>query len=98
MTASPARPSGKRWARLKAEVKLRARAGEPCCRCGQRIDCTLPWPDPASYSTDHYPYPLSTHPHLAEDPGNLAPAHLDCNQSAGNKGILPSLGLTSEEW
>lgn len=86
---------GRRWARLKAEVK--ARRG-PCCRCGQPIDYTLAWPHPNSFSVDHYPHPRSTHPHLAEDPGNLQPAHLVCNQSAGDKGPTISLGTTSEEW
>jgi len=89
------RPSGPRWRKLKAEVK--ARRG-PCCRCGQRIDHRLEWPDPDSFSVDHYPHPVSTHPHLAEDPGNLAPAHLRCNQSAGNKRPTPGLGQTSEDW
>lgn len=87
--------NGRRWIRLKAEVK--ARRG-PCCRCGQTIDYTLAWPDPRSFSVDHYPHPLSTHPHLAEDPRNLAGAHLDCNQSAGAKGQRPSIGATSEIW
>jgi hypothetical protein len=97
MTASAGR-GGRRWIRLTKEVKARARAGEACCRCGQRIDTTLAWPDPQCFSTDHYPFPLSTHPHLAEDPGNLRPAHLVCNQTAGNKHPLPGLGRTSEEW
>ncbi|MBA3781021.1 MAG: HNH endonuclease [Nocardioides sp.] len=87
--------SGRRWIRLKAEVK--ARRGV-CCRCGQGIDYSLAWPEPASFSVDHYPHPLSTHPHLAEDPSNLASAHLDCNQSAGDKGVRPSIGATSESW
>lgn len=78
-----------------AEVK--ARRG-PCCRCGQRIDYRLRYPDPQSFSVDHYPYPLSTHPHLAEEPTNLAPAHLHCNKVAGNRAPLPGLGTTSEAW
>lgn len=94
MTASAGR-AGRRWARLRAEVK--ARRG-PCCRCYQRIDYALPWPDPDSFTVDHYPYPLSTHPHLAEDPRNLAPAHLRCNQSAGASKPKPSLGQPSEDW
>lgn len=89
---------GARWRRLCADVKARARRGEVCCRCGQRIDCNLEWPDPASCSTDHFPHPLSTHPHLAEEPTNLAPAHLSCNSSAGNKGRTPSIGAVSETW
>ena len=93
--------SGRRWHRLKAEVY--ARRGQ-CCRCGQPIDYELPYldavtgrPDPQSKSVDHYPYPRSTHPHLAEDPANLAPAHLGCNQSASNKGTKPA-GVTSRDW
>lgn len=89
---------GARWRRLVAEVRNRAANGEPCCRCGQKIDCTLRQPDPASCSTDHFPHPLSTHPHLAEDPANLAPAHLGCNSAAGNRGPTPTIGSTSEEW
>lgn len=89
------RPTGKRWQRLKANV--RAQRG-PCCRCGQPIDYSLAWPDPGSFSVDHYPHPLSTHPWLAEDPGNLAPAHLSCNQSAGNRPPPAPLGGTSEAW
>jgi len=86
---------GKRWQRLKAEVRTRR---GPCCRCGQRIDYSLEYPHPDSFSVDHYPFPLSTHPWLAEDPGNLAPAHLVCNQAAGAGGPTPSLGETSEPW
>lgn len=93
----PTRPrgSGPRWRRLKAEVRLRR---GPCCRCGQRIDYALAYPDPDSFSVDHYPHPYSTHPHLAEDPGNLAPAHLRCNQTAGDRPGEPGLGSPSETW
>lgn len=93
--------TGRRWHRLKAEVYAR---GGPCCRCGQPIDYRIPYlseltgqPDPNSKSVDHYPHPLSTHPHLAEDPGNLAPAHLGCNKSAGVN-TAPMTGTTSREW
>lgn len=96
--------SGRPWRRLVAHV--RARRG-PCCRCGQPINYRLPYlnagtgrPDPAAFSVDHYPHPLSTHPWLAEDPDNLAPAHLRCNQSAGTNTSTtePSLGATSRDW
>lgn len=93
--------SGRRWIRLKAEVY--ARRG-PCCRCGQAINYLLPYidpltgsPDPNSKSVDHFPKPLSTHPHLAEDPSNLAAAHLRCNTSAGDRGVAPA-GITSRRW
>lgn len=86
---------GRRWERLRAQVK--ARRG-PCCRCGQRIDYTLAWPHPDSFSVDHYPHPRITHPQLAEDPANLAAAHLRCNQSAGDRGVKPALGTTARQW
>lgn len=87
--------SGRRWQRLKAEVRARR---DPCCRCGQRIDYTLEHPDTRSFSVDHFPHPLDTHPHLAEEPSNLAAAHLSCNSSAGKRGVMPSIGATSEPW
>ena len=93
--------SGRRWKRLKDEVY--ARRG-PCCRCGQAIDYDLPYlddktglPNPQAKSVDHYPYPRSTHPHLAEDPANLAAAHLGCNWHAGKRNTTP-LGVTSRQW
>ena len=85
----------RRFKQLKAEVRMRRGL---CCRCGQRIDYALEWPDPNSFSVDHYPHPLDTHPHLAEDPANLAAAHLGCNSSAGKKGAAPKLGDSSEAW
>lgn len=86
---------GRRWARLKAEV--RARRGK-CCRCGQPIKYELEWPDPGSFSVDHFPHPLSTHPHLAEDPAALAPSHLRCNQSASDNSPRPGLGVLSQDY
>jgi 5-methylcytosine-specific restriction endonuclease McrA len=87
--------------RLKRVVYSR---GAVCCRCGQNIDYSIPYRDPHtgvvnvdSKSVDHYPHPLSTHPHLAEDLSNLAAAHLRCNLSAGTKS-LPPLGVTSRDW
>ena len=89
------RASGKRWARLRAQVRARR---EKCCRCGQVIDYSLAYPDPGSFSVDHYPYPRATHPHLLYDPANLRAAHLQCNQAGGSKPPLPGLGTTSERW
>ena len=93
--------SGRPWQRLKAEVYSRKL---PCCRCGQPIDYSLPYldavtgrPDPNSKSVDHYPYPRSTHPHLAEDPANLAAAHLACNVEAKAR-TTSYTGQTSREW
>lgn len=94
--------SGRRWRRLVAEVYARH---ANCCRCGQPIDYSLPYlntktgmPDPDAKTVDHYPYPRSTHPHLAEDPANLAAAHRHCNLEAGDRKPTPSLGKTSRQW
>lgn len=95
--------SGRRWKRLVAEVK--ARRTPACCRCGQPLDYAIPYRDPETgavntdyVSVDHYPHPLTTHPHLAEDPANLAPAHLDCNTSAQDRNVELALGAASEDW
>jgi hypothetical protein len=45
-----------------------------------------------------FPFPRSKHPHLAEDPGALAAAHLKCNQRAGERPPAPGLGVLSEDW
>jgi 5-methylcytosine-specific restriction endonuclease McrA len=95
--------SGRRWRELKEQVHARR---APCCRCGQPIDYSLPYldevtgaPDLRSRSVDHYPHPLRTHPHLAEDPANLASAHLGCNLEAGDRrNTGPGLGDLSEDW
>lgn len=93
--------SGRPWERLKAEVYARR---ERCCRCGMPIDYALPYidpetgrPNPQSKSVDHYPYPLSTHPHLAEDPSAVRAAHLLCNMSAGANGDVARVA-PSEDW
>jgi hypothetical protein len=95
MAAKSAGRQGRNWNRLKANLRMQRR---PCCRCGQPIDYRLAYPDPNSFSVDHYPHPLSTHPHLAEDPGNLDAAHLGCNWSGGAKGAKPGLGAASRAW
>lgn len=95
MTALHSGRSTRRFKALKLEVRARR---APCCRCGQKIDYSLKWPDLQSFSVDHYPHPLDTHPHLAEDPANLAAAHLSCNSSAGDRGAKPTVGETSERW
>lgn len=87
--------AGSRWRRLSVQVRARH---DRCCRCGQTIDYFLSNPHPGSFSVDHYPHPLSTHRHLAEDPSNLAAAHLRCNIGAGNKGVMAGAGVTSEDW
>lgn len=96
--------STRNFQRLAMEVHAR---GLPCCRCGQPIDYSKPYldpitgrPDPEAKSIDHYPHPLATHPHLAEDPSNLASAHLRCNWTANKHNRLSAddLGKPSRDW
>lgn len=101
----PSGRTGRRWRALKNEVY--ARPDHVCCRCGQRIDYSIPYineltgrPDPEAKSIDHYPHSLNSRPDLAEDLSNLAPAHLRCNQSAGEgeQTKVYDLGVTSRAW
>lgn len=75
---------------------LKAQRKQPCGRCGQRIRYDVEWPDPDSFSAGHIKS-WAEHPHLREDPSNLRPEHLRCNQSAHTaEGI--GLGSTSRRW
>jgi hypothetical protein len=103
-TAAPARTpkakakrvgrTGSRWRALVRNLKAQRL---PCALCHQTIDYTLDWPDPYCFSVDHI-RPVSTHPHLAEDPSNLQAAHLSCNSSRGARTPRPALGVTSRDW
>jgi hypothetical protein len=65
-------------------IKNRNRAfaqSDICWICGQWIDYTLKFPDPFSASGDHIT-PLSRGGHVR---GEVAPAHLRCNQRRGRK-------------
>ena len=86
--------SGRRWNRLKAEQRGKQL---PCWLCGQPIDYTLDKSSEDSFSVDHE-HPLSTHPHLAEEPSNLRSAHLKCNKRRGNRKPNPTIGSPSETW
>ena len=102
MASQPSiQPWGGRRARAAlARVKARgARNQTPCCLCEAPIDYRLSYPDPWSCSVEHVLSRL-THPELTWDPGNHAPAHLQCNISAKKPrvqvaGPPPDLGLRS---
>jgi 5-methylcytosine-specific restriction endonuclease McrA len=79
---------------VKAQRNKRIRN---CWLCGQPIKYNVKYPDPDSFSYDHA-LPWSTHPHLRYEPSNGRSAHLNCNQSRGNRDPQPSLGVASEAW
>lgn len=75
---------------------LKAARLQPCARCGQAINYDATWPDPDSFSAGHIKS-WRDHPELREDPANLRPEHLDCNQSAGKQEDTGT-GVTSRQW
>lgn len=85
--------------RLHRENAKRQRAkGLPCFHCGQKIDYSLQWPHPYSFSADHLK-PYATNPTLRYDPGNLVSSHLQCNQKKGvNAHYTAGLGSLSENF
>ncbi|MFJ3030959.1 HNH endonuclease [Rothia terrae] len=81
-----------------------AASNAPCWLCNQPIDYSIPWKDPLSgginddaFELDHL-YPRSTHPELAEDPGNYRPSHRSCNRKRSNKMPTGSLGNLTRQW
>ena len=95
MTIVTAGRSGRRWKRLHAEQKAKRL---PCCWCGQPINYEAADPNAADAFSVEHKLPLSTHPHLAEDPSNLDSAHQRCNKRRGNGTPAPMLGTLSEQW
>jgi len=85
---------GGRWRLLRANQRAKRL---PCWLCGQPIDYDADMGNPNSFAVDHEK-PLSTHPHLAEEPSNLRSAHARCNNSRGNMPPVPALGVTSRNW
>jgi hypothetical protein len=75
---------------------LKAQRRQPCKRCGQRIDYSLPPEDPGAFMAGHIKAWI-LHPELRDDPANLQPEHSRCGKSAGTKDTI-ELGLTSESW
>lgn len=86
---------GRRRADALRYVKAKGRAeGAPCCICGQKIDYSLTYPDPASCTVQHTKS-RKYFPHLTWESSLWKPAHASCNQSAG-AGEVGTLGLMTE--
>ncbi len=69
-----------------------------CWICRQRIDYDAdPGSTPESHELDHY-HPVSTHPHMAEDPDNFRHAHKLCNAKRGNTAPMQGLGQQITDW
>lgn len=94
---APVKPwSGRAAAEALKQVKAKGRRNQtPCVICDQGIDYSLAYPHRQSCSVQHIK-PRKHFPQLTWDPLNWAPAHLDCNKSAGAK-IQTGLGIT-DDW
>ncbi|MFE6223000.1 HNH endonuclease [Streptomyces sp. NPDC057854] len=87
---------GRQWRRLVAWARKEL---PPICHiCGRAIDISLPWNDREGWTLDHR-VPIAVAPHLAETPGNLAPAHRGCNSRKGaNPSYRPDKPRQSRVW
>lgn len=82
-------------ARFRDECERR---GDACWMCGQPILYDQdPGSHPDAFHVDHY-YPVSKHPELALDVGNLRPSHRSCNVARGDGPPPLGLGRNSRAW
>lgn len=92
--------TGKRNGRTRRERlnadNLKAQRRQPCARCGQQIDYSLPSDDLHAFNAGHIKAWIDF-PHLREDPANLQPEHAKCGKSA-HTATGPGLGATSRQW
>jgi hypothetical protein len=75
---------------------LKAQRRQPCSRCGQRIDYTLPTDHPQAFNAGHIKA-WRDYPELRDDPANLQPEHAHCGKSAHTSDSV-ALGVISRDW
>lgn len=97
--------TSRRFKKLRAQFRLEGeRTDARCWICRQPIDYNIPRIDPYSgklnweaWELDHL-YPQSTHPELAEDPGNFRHSHSRCNNDRGNAAPQLRIRKPSRQW
>lgn len=83
--------------KVKDPLKYRWRLQKArCAYCRQAIDYSAPKNHPESIEAAHK-LSVKTHPHLAYDPTNFAPAHSKCNRSGGEDPI-PTGAWVPPDW
>jgi hypothetical protein len=97
-----ARVNSRRMFHLRADFRAESKqANAPCWICQQRtIDYDAPfddWGNEDRFELDHF-FPVSTHPHLQEDPTNFRASHAGCNRDRGNNAPDVDLGTLSRVW
>lgn len=85
------------YAYRMAKAAMRSARVQPCWLCRMDIDYDAKPQTPNAFEPDHL-YPVSTHPHLADDPGNLMPSHCGCNRSRGNRDPVLPIRNATREW
>lgn len=89
---------GRRAAEALQRVKAQGRRHRrPCCICGQQIDYSLPSRHPHGCTVQHVKS-RRDFPQLTWDPSNWAPAHNECNLSAGTGEHPEQTGVVSQDW
>jgi len=71
--------------------------GDPCCRCTERIDYSLQYPHPFSWSLEHI-IKVADRPELLLDRNNWSSAHFGCNSMNGPDDHVADTGEPSEDW
>lgn len=96
-----ARTNTRRQHTQRAEFRAECEENDDhCWICGLPIDYAASWDDWANddrFQEDHY-WPVSTHPHLQDDPDNKRPSHAGCNRERGNGSPVVDLGIPSRVW
>lgn len=90
--------AGRRATEALQWVRTRGRSLKlPCVICGQHIDYTLPATHPHGCTVQHV-RSRRDFPELTWARSNWAPAHRECNLSAGPGDREVGTGVTSQEW
>lgn len=93
----PGKSHGRNTAKIRAFKKQMRQEAAPCYICRLPIDYDAKPNTPNSFELEHI-LPLSTHPHLGEDPANLGPSHASCNRSKGARDAVFELGNLAPEF
>lgn len=87
-------------AECENEIQPDGSKGRPCWICDLPIDYEAASDDYGNddrFQEDHF-WPVSTHPHLQDDPDNKRASHAGCNRERGNGAPVVDLGIPSRQW
>lgn len=93
----PSKHAGRSGATYRKHRNQMKAERQPCYICREPINYEAKAGQPDAFELEHI-LPLSTHPHLAEDPANLGAAHMSCNRSKGTGDAIYSVGNLPPEF